>query len=238
MGMLAAVVVEPLTGSLYRLLLGRFQAYLWRDEDSVTLIDTGAADTGGDVAAALDEIGLAPSDIDRVVLTHFHDDHAGAAAEIRDWGDIEIVAHEADAPIIRGEVLGPQPNLTDDERAMLELVTTDPAPAPPVTVDREVLDGAVLEFGGGAHVLAASGHTDGSIALHLPEHGVLLTGDAVAEHLGRVVLGVCNVDRDQAARSMQRLADLDVEVAAFGHGEPALHKAESLLRQAVEALGA
>jgi glyoxylase-like metal-dependent hydrolase (beta-lactamase superfamily II) len=230
------VGVEHLTGGLYRLLLGRFQAYLWRDADAVTLVDTGAADAGGAIATALDEIGLAPQDVNRVVITHFHDDHAGAAAEIRDWGGVEIVAHKSDAPILRGDVPGPAPNLSDDERPMHAQATAGLPPAPPVTIDREVLDGSVLDFGGGAHVLAVPGHTDGSIALHLPEHGVLLTGDAVAEHLGRVVLGVFNVDTKRAARSMQRLAGLDIEVAAFGHGEPALHSAGERLRQAVEAL--
>src|ERR1700745_1888796 len=102
--------VEHLTAGLYRVLLGRFQAYLWRDPDSVTLIDTGAADTGGESAAALERIGL----------THFHDDHAGGAAEIREWGNVEIVAHKADAPIIRGDVPGPPPDLTDAEQALLE----------------------------------------------------------------------------------------------------------------------
>lgn len=231
------VGVEHLTAGLYRVLLGRFQAYLWRDPDSVTLIDTGGADTGGEIAAALDEIGLAPQDIDRIVLTHFHDDHAGGAAEIREWGNVEIVAHKADAPIIRGDIPGPPPNLTDTERALLDQVADGLPPAPPVTVDREVLDGSVLDFGGGAHVLAAPGHTDGSIALHLPEHRLLITGDAVAEHLGHVMLGVFNTDTKQAARSMQRLSGLDVDIAAFGHGEPAMRGAGARLRQAVELLG-
>jgi glyoxylase-like metal-dependent hydrolase (beta-lactamase superfamily II) len=235
MGSLAAMGVEHLTGNLYRLLLGRFQAYLWRDDTGVTLVDTGAADTGGQVAAALDELGLSPSDIHRVVLTHFHDDHAGAAAEIRDWGDIEIVAHKADAPFIRGDLPAPPPNITDGELEIHAQVTAELPPAPPVIVDREVIDGSVLDFAGGAYVIAAPGHTDGSIALHLPEHGVLLTGDAVAEHLGRVMLGVFNLDSERAAQSMQRLAELDIEVAAFGHGEPALHGASAQLRRAVEA---
>jgi glyoxylase-like metal-dependent hydrolase (beta-lactamase superfamily II) len=221
---------------LYRLLLGRFQAYLWRDGDAVTLIDTGAADAGGPIAAALDEIGLGPQDVERVVLTHFHDDHAGAAAEIRDWGGVEVVAHSSDAPILRGQVPGPVPTLSDDEHEIHAEATDGLPPAAPVVVDRELADGTVLDFGGGAHVMATPGHTEGSIALHLPAHGILLTGDAVAEHLGRVVLGDFNVDRKQAARSMQRLAGLDVEVAAFGHGEPALHSAGERLRHAVEAL--
>jgi glyoxylase-like metal-dependent hydrolase (beta-lactamase superfamily II) len=58
-------------------------------------------------------------------------------------------------------------------------------PAPPCPVDREVRDGEVLAFGGGAHVVHTPGHTDGSIALHLPGPRVLFTGDTVAEHAAR-----------------------------------------------------
>jgi glyoxylase-like metal-dependent hydrolase (beta-lactamase superfamily II) len=72
----------------------------------------------------------------------------------------------------------------------------------------------------GAHVLSVPGHTDGSIAIHLPRHGVLFTGDAVAQR-GRVpILGVFNVDRDRAAESLRRLAELQVKLACFGHTDP------------------
>jgi glyoxylase-like metal-dependent hydrolase (beta-lactamase superfamily II) len=228
--------VEHLTGSLYRLLLGPFQAYLWRDPDGVTLVDTGAADAGADIADALDELGLAPPDIIRVVLTHFHDDHAGGAAEIRAWAAAEVVAHTADAAFLTGRSPAPEPPFTGQERALLERLAGGVPPAPPVTVDREVEDGDVVPFGGGALVISAPGHTPGSIALYLPEHRVLFTGDTIAEHLGRVILGPFNLDAEQAVQSMRRLADLDVEVAVFGHGQPVLHGAGKLLRQAVAAV--
>jgi len=227
--------VEQLTGSLYRLLLGPFQAYLWRDADGVTLVDTGAADAGAEIALALDELGLAPTDITRVVLTHFHDDHAGGAREIREWAGAEVIAHTADVPYLTGKVLGPEPNIPDDQRDLMERLARRVPPAPPVTIDRTVTEGDVLPFGDGAHVIATPGHTAGSIALYLPEHRLLFTGDTVAEHLGRVILGPFNVDNAQAVQSMRRLTELDVEVALFGHGEPALHGARTLLRQAAAA---
>jgi glyoxylase-like metal-dependent hydrolase (beta-lactamase superfamily II) len=73
----------------------------------------------------------------------------------------------------------------------------------------------VLDFGGGAHVLAISGHTEGSIAVHLPEHGVLFAGDTIA-NVGSVMLGVFNQDRARAVASFKRLAALE----CFGHGDP------------------
>jgi glyoxylase-like metal-dependent hydrolase (beta-lactamase superfamily II) len=225
-----------LTGRLYRLLLGPFQAYLWRDPDTVTLIDTGPADSGAQIAAALDELGLAPSDVDRIVLTHFHDDHTGAAAEICEWGQVEVIASRTDAPVIRGDTPPPAPALGADEREPHALITSRLAPAPPVRVDREVQHGDVLDFGGGAEVVATPGHTPGSIALHLPAYGVLITGDTVAEHLGRVLLGAFNVDAEQAAESLRRLAELPVQVAAVGHGDPVRSGAQARLRDAVVAL--
>jgi glyoxylase-like metal-dependent hydrolase (beta-lactamase superfamily II) len=61
----------------------------------------------------------------------------------------------------------------------------------------------------------------------------LFTGDAVARSpQGQVMLGVFNADPPQAAASFQRLADLDVEVACFGHGEPLTERAAAQLRAA------
>jgi glyoxylase-like metal-dependent hydrolase (beta-lactamase superfamily II) len=80
-------------------------------------------------------------------------------------------------------------------------------------------------------VLSVPGHTDGSIALHLPADGVLFTGDLIAEWNGDIVQGPFNVDPETAARSARRLAALsDVDIACFGHGEPLLGRAGDRLR--------
>ncbi|MGH3916899.1 MAG: MBL fold metallo-hydrolase [Pseudonocardiaceae bacterium] len=214
------------------------QAYLWRDPDSLTLIDTGLSGSGADIARAITGFGLTPADLDRVVLTHFHEDHTGSAAEVGDWGGVTVLAHRRDAPIIRGEVPGSPPVLTDDERELLASIVGDGLPpAPPARVDSELEDGDVLPFGGGAHVLAVPGHTDGSIAIFLPRSGVLFTGDSIAaESNGQVILGPFNLDRHEAARSFRRLAALDSTVALFGHGDPVLTDAAAVLREATTRL--
>ncbi|HEX5995607.1 MAG TPA: MBL fold metallo-hydrolase [Jiangellales bacterium] len=228
---------EQLTPQLHRLILGRYQAYAWVDSDGVTLVDTGAVGSGSAIEAALRGIGLAPADVDRVVLTHFHDDHAGSAAEVATWPGVQVVAHALDAPILRGERPGPSPNFADAERELHAQVAAGLPPAPPVRVDVEVSDGDELDIGGGANVIGTPGHTDGSIALYLPRHRVLLTGDVAAEYGGEVIFGVFHVDRAGAAASMHRIAGLDVEVAGFGHGEPAVGDAGERLRAAAAAAG-
>ncbi|MEU6388398.1 MBL fold metallo-hydrolase [Streptomyces sp. NPDC046939] len=231
-----------------RLRLLRFpvgQAYLWRDGTGpgaeLTLVDAGAAGAGRPIADAVRDWGHAPEDVRRIVLTHFHEDHVGGAGEFARLSGAEVYAHRLDAPYIRGEAPEPPPVFEDWERPLHRQALSRLPPRPehpelPARI-RELSDGDVLGFGGGARVVGAPGHTDGSLALHLPEHGVLFTGDAVAASPvdGQVILGVFNLDRARAVASFHRLAALDTDVVCFGHGDPVVGGAGAALREAAAA---
>ncbi|MET8813503.1 MBL fold metallo-hydrolase [Streptomyces sp. NPDC004549] len=204
-------------------------AYVWRDGDELTLIDTGTADRAGRIEEALD------GTLRRIVLTHWHEDHTGSAAELAARHGAEVVAHRLEAPVIEGEAVGAPPVLEEFEVPIRTAIPSLP-PAPPCRVDRRVADGDVLDFGGGAVVVAVPGHTDGSIALHLPDAGVLFTGDAVA-NVGRTTLGVFNTDRARAITSLHRLAALTPRTVLFGHGTPIVGGAATALRDAAAACG-
>jgi glyoxylase-like metal-dependent hydrolase (beta-lactamase superfamily II) len=230
--------VVEVTARLHLLRFPVGNAYLWQDPDGLTLIDCGVPGSGPSIAAAIRELGHTPGDVRRLVLTHFHEDHVGSAAEIVTWGDVAVYAHRADAPFISGARPGPAPVLRDWEKPIWDAVhasMSDVRPVP-VGVSRELEHGDTVEFGGGALALSVPGHTPGSVALYLPAARVLFTGDTIARGPdGTVMLGVFNVDTTEAVASLRRQAGLDAEIACFGHGEPVTSGAAAQLRAVAEA---
>jgi glyoxylase-like metal-dependent hydrolase (beta-lactamase superfamily II) len=219
-GYVSVVEITPLGAQLHLIKPVFGQVYVWQEGSQLTMVDTGIPGSQDDLASAFAELGFHRGDLRRVVLTHAHEDHAGSAAAIRRWGDVEVLAHREDAGIVRGERVRTGPILTAAERPLYERVATAIPSIPPCPVDTELADGDTIEFGGGAHVIATPGHTDGSIAVWLPTTGVLFTGDIVANGTSGLMLGPFNTDRAQARKSVVRLAQAPAQTVCFGHGDP------------------
>jgi glyoxylase-like metal-dependent hydrolase (beta-lactamase superfamily II) len=189
----------PITPNLTMLRVNGWQLYAWRDDDSVTLIDTGAPGSGAEILSAV-------PGVDRIVLTHGHVDHSGLAAELHEATGAPVLAGTGDAAAVQTGAAVPPPVFEDWELPIHQRVSVGlPDSSPPVPVDRQLVDADVLDFGGGAEILAIPGHTEGSTAIHLPRHGVLFTGDTIA-NVGTVMLGAFNQDRAQTVAAFQRLA--------------------------------
>jgi glyoxylase-like metal-dependent hydrolase (beta-lactamase superfamily II) len=199
----------------------------------LTVVDTGTAGSAGAILDAVAAVGRRLADVKEIVLTHFHADHCGGAAELAARTGAAVVAHRADAPVIRGPGPGARPVLTAAERPIAAAVGPV-APAPPVEVDREVVDGDATA--GGGVIVGVPGHTPGSITLLVPRRGVLFAGDSVATYAGDAILGVFNIDRDAAIASVGKLAALELDVACFGHGAPLVGGAGGRIRALAERL--
>ncbi|WP_255152608.1 MBL fold metallo-hydrolase [Halorarius halobius] len=69
---------------------------------TLTLVDTGIAhpDTREQLESDLAAHGLEFADVERVLLTHWHQDHVGLAGEIQAESGCSVHAHAEDAPLI------------------------------------------------------------------------------------------------------------------------------------------
>jgi glyoxylase-like metal-dependent hydrolase (beta-lactamase superfamily II) len=100
-------------------------------------VDTGWADSAPVIARAIDLLGRRTSDVERIVLSHFHDDHVGSAATVAQWSGSTVAAGRADTPFIRGVEEGPWPTLTAAEQALNRPMPGTVALPPPCRVDHE-----------------------------------------------------------------------------------------------------
>jgi glyoxylase-like metal-dependent hydrolase (beta-lactamase superfamily II) len=210
------------------------QAYLLRQGDHVIIVDTGTAGQSDSIAAALRSWGLDTGAVTHVLLTHWHPDHVGSAAELRSWPNARIWAGKPDAPIISGELPGAFPDLTPVEQTFYDQVVGHVPPAEPIAVDRE-FDGYEVVDEIGAHLVPTPGHTAGSMAVYFPTQKILFTGDVATARDGEVMLGAFNEDRERAQESFRRLAEFEVDVVCFGHGAPLIGAETAAFTRAMHA---
>ncbi|MFB6071474.1 MAG: MBL fold metallo-hydrolase [Halobacterium sp.] len=223
---------------------GRNSVYLLGAGDAgapTTLVDTGIATPAveAELRDALGARGVAFADVDRVLLTHWHHDHAGLAATVQAEGGADVLVHEADAPLVRqdddavesmdrtqAEYLdawrmpaGKQDELTDF------LERHDGLRGDPADVT-ELADGDTVELGPHeAEVVHLPGHAAGLAAYVVERDGRRegFVGDAVLPKYTPNVGGAdVRVDRPlrQYLDSLDRVAGLDLDRAWPGHRGP------------------
>ncbi|MCH8161519.1 MAG: MBL fold metallo-hydrolase, partial [Chloroflexi bacterium] len=188
--------------------LGVGRAYIYQEQDKLTLIDTGLANSTEKILAVVGKIGRKPEDIRQIFITHHHNDHTGSLAELVERTGAQVLAHKIEAPVVRGEQQPPQPKLTGLRSLLRRLMGNSVQPGARVSVDRELEDGDEVDIGGGANVLHVPGHTMGSVALFIPKHRILFAGDAAVSVIGlgppAGPFGLFNEDSEQALDSFKR----------------------------------
>lgn len=201
---------------------GHTHAYVFEHAETLTVVDTLFDDGGELVLDLVRSIGRTPGDIEHIVLTHAHRSHLGGLANLKRRSGATVHAHEWEADIIEGDRMAqpvsmvPRGSLsTYPMRIGLALGRPRHEPCP---VDRALAEGDEI---GPLRTVHIPGHTPGSLALHDEERGVLAVGDAVATwpRLGAGWPGF-NLNEGQYRESLRRLARIEADVIAVGHGEP------------------
>ncbi len=179
-----------------------------------TLVEAGPSADGPVVVAALERMGIGPSDLAHIVVTHIHLDHAGGVGDLlQRFPRARVWVHERGAHHLEDPTrLIASTARTYGEERMIELYGTT-LPVEPDRI-RSVSDGTRIDLGDRALVVVETpGHASHHVALLESGTGAVFTGEAIGSHLPwadgyRPALPPPEVDVDRALASVARIRAL------------------------------
>jgi glyoxylase-like metal-dependent hydrolase (beta-lactamase superfamily II) len=212
----------PITENLIQLTRSGFvNAYLVREDDGFTLVDTTLRGGAGELIAAA---RLAGGDIRRIVLTHGHGDHVGSLDALKDATGVDVYMPEIDARIHAGET--PYEGKLKGGWPKIKTV-------PDVRINPGDRVGSL-------EVVGSPGHTPGHVALLDTRDRALIAGDAYATFGGvstpeRMywrfpLVAFATWDRVKAGESARALRLLEPSLLAAGHGKVVKQPGEAMAK--------
>jgi|SRR5579871_537717 len=169
-----------------------------------------------------------------IILTHAHFDHVGSLRELVEHWDVPVYAHPLEMPYLTGQSKYPPPDPLVGGGVYSLL--SGAYPRGPINIGERLrpLPGDESVPGlPGWRWIPTPGHSPGHISLFREEDRVLIAGDAFVTTKQESVVAVAQqrpelhgppayytCDWDAAALSVGRLAALEPNVVACGHGLP------------------
>jgi hydroxyacylglutathione hydrolase len=178
--------------------------YVFQGRAQTILVDAGLGVCFDGLVLALASLGIPPTSIDRIILTHEHCDHVSAVPKF---------VHK---PHVSAHALAASKLDNLDTFGMMQGAFNEPVV--PFTINTHLSHGQVIDTGTHSlHVLHTPGHTSGCISLYEPNMKVLATGDALmAGGAMGGILGSGNIS--DSIYSLELMAGLGANVLLPGHG--------------------
>ncbi len=210
-----------------------FGAVYLIDDEKKTLIEAGTSWNVGAILAAVEGLGLKPADIDNLILSHIHLDHAGGAGFLLEsMPKTTVYVHE------RGlkHLADPKKLLASAEAALGPEQAREFGTMQPIPRDRlvSVADGDVLELG--KHELRffdSPGHAPHELTIYDTHNRCVYTGDAAGLYFpgDEILMPIApapGFDLEMNLRSLQHLLALNPYALLFSHYGPHPQPREAL----------
>ncbi len=198
-------------------------------EDRTALIDTGPTTSMEAVIGGVRKLGLSPEDIDYLILTHIHLDHAGGAGSLAlEMKKAQVLVHHKGAR----HMVNPEKLVKGAIESQGQEIMVECGKVVPIDQERvkSIYGGEVLELSQGQTLkfIDAPGHAPHELCIHESRNNGLFTGDALGLRVGPgegVLLPVTappSFDLEQYVGTVDKLAELGASrlyLAHFGRSE-------------------
>jgi glyoxylase-like metal-dependent hydrolase (beta-lactamase superfamily II) len=173
---------------IHRITMPRVNAWLAGFGGKWLMIDAGKPDSVNLLASGMASLGLSPTDINLLVISHAHFDHVGGAGFVKRKGGMPVAIHKTEADLLRSGSFEISDGLNAFGRLKI-FIGRHIAPRSmfafePVTPDL-IIEGErrLDDFGFPATIIHTPGHSPGSISV-LFDKGDLFIGDlAITQHM-------------------------------------------------------
>lgn len=222
-----------LAPGIHRLGSSHHNFYVVTEGGKATVIDAGCSKEWPKLVAGLESIGLAPTDVEAIVVTHAHADHIGFGREAQDNG-LRVKVHEDEETRALGTYEGKaaigihQMPLwrISTWRFSIALMREGVMKQPLLESVETFRSGEILDLPGRPKVIHTPGHTEGHCSFLVGT--TLFSGDAIAmqDLFGRetatpqVMPDAFHNDLEQMWASLDVIAGIDAERVFPGHGQP------------------
>ena len=198
------------------------------------LIDTGLKWSAPKIRRMADDLFWPDTRPAAIILTHGHFDHVGSVAALADEWNVPVYSHIMEVPYLTDLSAYPPPDPHAGGGLFSAISWMFPNKAINIAEHIRPLpeDGNIPGLPEWKYIYTP-GHSPGHISLYRESDGVLLAGDAFVTTRQESLFSVltqkqvlkgppryftCNWQ--EAGESVKKLADLDPEVVATGHGKP------------------
>jgi glyoxylase-like metal-dependent hydrolase (beta-lactamase superfamily II) len=222
--------LTPVGDNIIQINRWRFvNAFLVREDDGFTLVDTTVGGGADQLIAAARDAG---GEIRRIALTHGHGDHVGSLDDLKQkLGDsVQVLMPQLDARIHAGE-------------KVVDGKTPGSWPKLQTTPDVRLTGGERI---GSLEVVPTPGHTPGHVSFLDTRDRTIIVGDtftsigglAVSNHfyLRFPLAAMATWDKGKDLESAKKLRELEPATLVVGHGQP-VRNPGSAMDKAISAAG-
>ena len=200
---------------------GVTSVYLF-DGQAPTLVDAGTAASADAILDGVAACGVEPADLAKLVLSHVHADHTGAASALVEAApDLDVYIHEMTAP----HLIDPGALVESSKQAMgehFELMGAQ-GPVPEENVVPVSNDGTTIDLGANTlEMIYAPGHSPDHFAVWNPERALLFAAECLGLYMPEAdrwlpPATLPNFSVSQTEETIAKLRDLDPETIVFPH---------------------